>query len=1014
MPTQPFDFGGGPANTASFASQGAYVDANHAPLGNPCQNGDRRILVVAINMYLGGNGGTRSVTAYVGGAQVAGSVGAAGGGNGFGGACTTQALVDGSGNVRIGYTTSGSTYYGWSGLTGRTIRQDPANNILQNNGEFAGSFNYVQSPTVPGNPVVTPGTTSALVSWAAPASNGDTQIGLTYGLQYSTDPTFASGVGFVATTATSANITGLTTGATYYFRVWAQNECNTAIGSGGPISGITSASLGGPPSAPLTPAFVPVNSGAVAVTWATPTTDNGVPINGYRVELAVANTFGVILKSVNVAASARSATITGLTPNATLYARVFAKNAVGDSPASTTVTGATLVRSVLDIIRTAIVDVDDMQISIRSDGADTPTLTLGYVPFGTGTAVTAIANIVVGTAAGQFAASGGQRNISLVADAAGNLYVIGVDGSNGNVLVLRYARTATATWAAPTVLSQALAGGSDGINALEGVYVPGSGGTPTNTILVVARRYGEVNGLGNVSFAALDLTAAAAGSGTLFLSSGSDPTWLSTPPTAAPANSGVLDMAALPSNSSRVAIMANGFAVVDVVNAVITGVAKSPANTALASSWARIVGINASTFAMLTVVGGALSWTFYNTSGSSLGSGSYAGANAQGGAFVDQWDVYLDRVAGLVTAYYVADDAGARVLESIDISPTTFASSAAAVLTSALGAASSTNGAIRIPQGTIDERRVLVEAANLLTGVKSTASYVDTSGNVAPNAPGQTTPSNYDATQAQVLGFTFSDPDPLDTQTAYEVQVQRVSDSVNLVATGSVASAAATYTVPANTLVNAVNYRWRVRTTDKLGAVGAWSNYVAFTTAALGTLTITTPATDNLAGIITSSLNIVWSYVQGNGYTQTQRRVRVIRTSDSTVLSDTTMQASTVGNYTVTALPSDIEVRVEVSIITNAPGTPTVLTTRLVTVSYAAPMAPTAVVAVGVSSITITVTNPAPTGSRPEVTSNAIYKRLTGSGDPWVRIANIVRNGLYVDHAVKSGKSYDYQVRGVA
>ncbi len=1010
MPSQAFDFGSPPANNSSFIGTGAYVDAVHAPAGNPMLNGDTRIMPSGIVMYLGGNGGARSGSIFVGGSSLA--VGIPSGGPGaVGGPCTAFGLVD-TGVVRVGFSTSGLTYYGWNGLTGRTIRQQGTGGVLQNNGEFAGYFDYIMSPTAPRTLAVTMHSTSADLTWVAPADSGGeiTQ----YAVEWTTDPTWATGV-FLSdiSPVTSCTVPGLTAGQVYYFRVGARNRATNLAGSSSPWSNTVSGTTGTVPTAPQTPAAA-AGAGTLAVTWATPTSDGGVAITGYRVDYDTSNTFPAPV-AVNVGAAARSATIPGLVPGQTYYARVVAVNSVGNSAASTTVSATLPARDVLDVVRSATFDIDDMQLSIRSDGANAPTLTLGYVAFGTGTAFVTIANIPVAASVGSFAAPGGQRNITACADPAGNIYVIGTDGGNGSVLVKFYARTGTTAWAAPVSLSQALAGGTDPLVAYEAIYVAGSGVTPIPTVLVLARRSGEVATAGNISFATLDLAALAAGTGTLFLSSGTDPAWLSTPPTVAAANSGVLDVAALPSNANRLAVMANGFAVIDVTNGAIAGVAKSPANTALASaSWARVIGINASTFAMLTVTGGALAWAFYNTSGSLLGSGSYAGANAQGGAFTDQWDAFLDRVAGLITVYYVSDDAGARQLESIDISPVTYVATAAAVLTAALGAASSTNGALRVPQGTVDERRVLVEAANLLTGVKATAAYVDTTGNVAPSAPTLITPSNFDATQAQVLGFTFADPDPLDTQTAYEVQVQRVSDSVNVVATGSVASAAATYGVAANTLTNAVNYRWRARTTDKLGAVGAWSSYQAFTTAALGTLTITTPASDNLAGINTSSLNIVWTYVQGNGYTQTQRRVRVIRTSDGTVLSDTTMQASTTPNYTVTGLPSDVEVRVEVSIVTNAPGTPTVLTTRLVTSSYAAPMAPLATVTVGVSSITITAINPAPIGSRPEVTSNSIDKRLTGSTDPWVRIASVPRNGSYTDHAVKSGKSYDYRVRGVA
>lgn len=862
-------------------------------------------------------------------------------------------------------------------------------------------------PSAPSAPTAPTATASGVgqenVSWVTPASDGGSAI-TGYRIQTTTDGSFGSGV--ITTNVgvvTSTTIAGLTAGATYYNRIAAINAVGTSANSG-----VASASLGTAPGAP-TALTAAGSAGSVALTWAAPASDGGVPISSYTLDRATDSAFSVALSTASFNSSTRSYTDVGLTPATVYYYRVKASNAVGASVASATASAAPTARDVFDIVRGAVVDVDDMQISIRSDGANVPVLTLGYIAFGTASTFVSIATVNTGAGGGQFAVPGGQRNVALVADPAGNLYVIGTEGSTGNLLVIRYARTAVATWVGGGALAQSLGSTGNPIVAIEGCYVAGTGSNPVASILVLARRSGTT-GAGNVSFATVDPAAAG---GALFLNSGSDPAWLSAPPTGAAANSGILDISALPGAPTRLAIMVNGFAVVDVINGVVTGVSRANAGVSVASPWARVVGVNASTFVFLSVVSNTLSWIFYNAAGSVLGSGGLAGASAQGGAFVDQWDAYYNRVSGLVTVYYVAKDAGARVLESINVSPVTYASTAAVNITSALGAASSTNGAVRVPQGATDERRVVVEAANLLTGVKSTAAAVDTTGNVAPNSPVLSLPAAYDATQAQTIAWLFSDPNSLDAQTAYETQIQRVSDSVNIVATGTVSSAALSYGIVANTLVNGVAYRARVRLNDKLGAVGAWSTYNAFTTAAVGTLTITTPATDNLAGINTSSLNIVWSYTQPTGYVQTSRRVRVIRTSDASVLSDTTMQASTVASYVVTNLPTDVEVRVEVSIVTNAPGTPTVTANRLVTSSYGSPMQPTAVVTIGVSTVTVVVTNPAPVGSRPEVLSNSIDKRLTGT-TLWVRVASVARNGVFADHAVKSGKSYDYRIRGVS
>jgi len=930
--------------------------------------------------------------------------------------------------------TQGGTVFGNSGGTFRfrCVRTSGTMNVGRNSngggstffsdggsqsGILVGSLDYHEVPSAAQSPAVTPGSAagSANLSWAAPASNGDSAI-TGYDIDWATNAGFTTGTGTKSVGAvTSDTVTGLTPGLTYFFRVKAKNSVSTAAGTTAVVSGTVSALLGTVPGAPTALALT-AGPGRIGATWTAPASDGGVAITSYEVDYATDAGFAIGLVALVApgGVAARAHTVVGLVPGTLYFFRVRAINSVGSSAGSSAASTSVPDRGTLDVVQSAAVSVSGgVQVEIRSDGASPAVLTLGYTVFGTGTTFVTIATLSVGSSAADFALGGDPRNLALVADAAGSIYVIGRRGDDmSTVLVRRFVRSAVTTWAAAGVNSQALASASYPLVAFAGAFVDGSGVTPVATILVLARRAGAV-GAGALSFATLDLAAIAASSGPAFISSGSDPSWLSTPPASAVDNSATVGVSALPGLASRLAILANGFAVVDVVNGAATGVSKSGAGTALATPWSRVLGVSSTAFAVLTVASGALSWTFYGANGGVLGSGTYGGANSQGGAFARQWDAFYDAVAGLVTVYYIADDAGARVLESIDVSPSTYAAAAPVSLTAALGAASSTNGAVRVPSGPVDERRVLVAAENLLSGVKSTAVLSDRSGNVVPTAPAAVDIAGFDAANAYLFVWAFGDPNPRDTQSAYELQVQRVSDAVDIVATGKVVSAALSRNVVAATLVNGVNYRWRVRAWDELDTVGAWSAYDTFTTSATGTLTVTSPTPDNVAGIENSSINIAWSYTQVDGYTQTQRRVRVIRVSDSSVLSDTTMQASTVANFTITAVPTDVPVRVEVSIVTTAPGTPTITTNRLVTSSYGEPMVPTITVSTADAYVEITVGNPAPTGSRPAVIVNAVDRRETLIGGAFLTVARIAPNGTYRDHAVKSGVQYDYRVRGI-
>lgn len=983
------------------------------PAGRAARNGGTYARIYAMRAFVSGRGAARLVDLQIQGYGSTGAFSRAAAGSAQDTGYVGCSFLTSGGGANFLIDMNGSAYFGRASGSGAVDSYGTSFGIPYM------SLLWTQSPTAPQTVSVVPHATTADVSWSAPADNGGDAI-TGYQIVYGTSPTLAgAATKDIAGGSTFADtVTGLTPGTQYYFAVAAKNAVTALAGTTSILSTIVAGFTGTVPNAPQTPAATAV-PGGIRVSWTPPTSDGGIAIDSYIVRIATNAGFTTGVQDFTANGNGkRDKTIVGLTPGQQYYARVFAHNTIGNSAASSDVNATVPARSALDIVKGAAIHLaDGTQVEVRSDAANSPTLTLGYIAFGTSSTFNSIASLPVGTSASSFAALGGLRNLALVANPAGDIYVIGRRGDDSStVYVQRYARTSSTTWALSGTLSGILPNTGDSLVSFAAAYVPGNGTlAPTPTALMLARRVGTVNA-GGLSYGTINLANVAASAGALFVESGSDPTWLAIPPTSAALDSGVVDVAPLVSGGQRLALLANGYAVVDVVNGVVTGVAKAGNGTAVAGPWARVVGVSATTLCVLTLNAGALAWAFYSTAGSLLGSGSYAGANAFGAAFSSQWDAYYDPVAQVVTVVYLADDADARHLESIDISPTTFAATAATVLTTTLGAASTTNSEVRVPEGVIDERRILIAAANIVTAtsVKSTAAYVDTSGNVAPNAPALVDEAGYDATAARIFAWAFSDPNAADAQTAYELQIQRVSDNVNVVDTGKIVSAVASRNVAANTLANGVNYRWRVRTYDALDVVGAWSSYDTFTTSAIGTLTITSPAADNPAGIDTAALNIAWSYVQANGYTQTQRRVRVIRDSDNVVLSDTTMQASTVSNYTVTGLPSGVKVRIEVSIVTNAPGTPTVgPVTRVLTSSFNEPMVPTVALSVTASYIEVAITNPVPSGDRPEIATNLIDRRLAGTQDAFVTIAQVVRNATYHDHAVKSGVAYDYRVRGV-
>lgn len=1000
------DFPGGssPSSpTGAFSSDTGevYSDSINFPQGRIAANGQGPIRLHAVAAWIAGR--FSNVTCYirVDTAETAGFTNGIDDSNpppstGWRGIAL---LVPNGGARRVALRADGAYRFGRGG-GGTTYK--PSSGFTWTDGSLVGQAAWAEVPAAPTSPVATPGVGEATLNWVTPSDEGGSAI-TGYQLRYSTASNMSGATVVDLGVVTSHLITGLTNGLTYYFDVAAKNLVSTDAGTVGPRTSVVSAFIAAAPGAPT--ALTITNSPGVAgASWTAPASDGGSAVLDYELQVATDSGFSSIVSTqTGIAALLKS--VVGLAPNTTHWARVRARNAVGNGAWSTSATWTTPARTFLEVVEGAAIHVaGGVMVSIRSDGANPAVLTLGYSALTDGTTWTSIATL------SGFYKPGGAQNVTVVADPVGNLYVVGIDASNTNAIrVVAFTRTgSTNAWTPASALTQTLASTGDPLFSVQATYVPGTGVTPKPTIFLLVRRAGQV-GSGALSWATIDAAVALAGSGTLFVGYGSDPPWLAAPTAGDSANSGTLDLTTL--TGIRVVGRANGFFVVDVTNGVVAGVSKAVDGTTGQGTRVRAVAVDASTFFLARVIGNDLSWVFYGTNGSVLGSGTIAGANAQGGAFSRQWDAFYNRASGKVSIFYVADDS-ARKIERVDITPGTYVVGTAVVVTSTMGAASSANSTIRLPRHVVDERRVLIEAANLLTGTQSLAVLDDTSGNVAPSAPARATLPVFDASVDQVFAWTFGDTNPADAQLQYDLQIQRTSDSVNVVDVSNVASAVGSRTVAGATLVNGTTYRWRVRTKDALGTVGAWSSYSSdFTPSSVGTLTITDPATDNPAGLESSSKTIAWTYSQANGYTQTQRRVRVVRTSNSSVLSDTTMQASTATTFDVVGMLSGVEYQIELS-ITNS-NAQVASTTRLVTPDYDDPMTPTAVLTVGVNYVDVTVTNPEPTGSRPDVATNDILRRLAGTDDPFVRIAIVGKDETYRDRAVAAGVGYDYQIRGV-
>ena len=174
-------------------------------------------------------------------------------------------------------------------------------------------------PGKPAAPTVTVlGATSLRVNWTPPANTGSALTG--YTLEQSADGgtnwSTVSGV-----SGTSHDVTGLTPGTAYVFRVLATN----AAGDGAWSDTSSSATPAAAPAAPAIPNLAP-GDGQLGVSWDAPTS-NGAAISDYDVQYRAGNSGP--WTDANYNGTGTSTTLDGLTNGQPYDVQVRAKNSVG-------------------------------------------------------------------------------------------------------------------------------------------------------------------------------------------------------------------------------------------------------------------------------------------------------------------------------------------------------------------------------------------------------------------------------------------------------------------------------------------------------------------------------------------------------------------------------------------------------------------------------------------------------------------------------------------------------------
>lgn len=310
----------------------AYSTNAVLPSGNLMTNGGRIVKVTHLRAWIAGRGSARSVQIGLDGSWTGYfTMGAAGSANDTGWIPYGGLHSPGSHIFYINPAGSGGIYFGrGKNGTGSTA-------LVGGSGGWSGSLSgqmlVISSPTVTRNVTAVRNANGTItVSWTAPASDGGEAIS-TYYIGRATNSSFTQNASQtnVSGSTRSYTFSGLTPGATYYFRVSSGNSLNTAYGYGAAWSNVASAQSSAVPAAPGSPVVTKSSPSSTTFnfSWTAPS-DNGAAISNYELQWSGTSDFASIVGSDISPGTTKSIPSFAL---ATRYHfRVRAINSIGEGP----------------------------------------------------------------------------------------------------------------------------------------------------------------------------------------------------------------------------------------------------------------------------------------------------------------------------------------------------------------------------------------------------------------------------------------------------------------------------------------------------------------------------------------------------------------------------------------------------------------------------------------------------------------------------------------------------------
>lgn len=273
--------------------------------------------------------------------------------------------------------------------------------------------------------------------------------------------------------------------------------------------------------------------------------------------------------------------------------------------------------------------------------------------------------------------------------------------------------------------------------------------------------------------------------------------------------------------------------------------------------------------------------------------------------------------------------------------------------------------------------------------------------------------SKYNA--STTFSWVFTDPSPVDSQTAYQVIVERNDTGASVADTGKVVSTNQLATISIGTTYKDAPLRWKARVWDSDDVVSAYSSNNLFRISDLPVVAITTPVTTATSPAPT----VAWTFTASGGRTQASYRVVVTKDAPGyvTPVFDSGLQLGAATSYLIPTPVMVLGTVYQVQLYTVDSVGLQSTTSGIVTATWIPPATPTSAASVITTYNTVGYVNLTWNATIRDTNfySWRVYRRLNGTTtQQLIYESTNTTTASYRDYMAASGATYQYKIVQVA